>query len=130
MTSLYDVSIRISKEIYDKEIMMKTAYLFSNRAYIHITLTDNGDWLVNMKMKDKLKKVPPEEFENELLAETVRCQIYKKTHSIRELLLARALSSSIIEEDDAVERIMEEQNSVSDQELGNILEDWFEKNEK
>ncbi len=130
MNKLYDVAMSISKDVYTKEILLKVAYLFSNRAYIHIELSENGDWQINMKMKDGVEKVHPEDFENELLAETVRCQILTKTRSIRELLLARALSSSIVEDDNIVEKIANEQDSVSEQELGNILEDWFEKNER
>ena len=129
MNKLYDVDMSISKEMYTKDVLLKVAYLFSNRAYIHIELSENGNWQINMKMKDGFERVLPEEFENELLAETVRSKILKKTHTIRELLLARALSSSIVEDDNIIEKIVEEQDSTSDQELGNILEDWFEKNE-
>ena len=129
MNKIYDVVMSISKEMYTKDVLLKVAYLFSNRAYIHIELSENGNWQINMKMKNGFERVHPEEFENELLAETVRSKILKKTHTIRELLLARALSSSIVEDDNIIEKIVEEQDCTSDQELYNILEDWFEKNE-
>ncbi len=130
VNKLYDVTMSISRDVYSKDVLLKVAYLFSNRAYIHIELFENKSWIINIKMKDGFESVRPEEFENELLAETVRCQILNKTRSIRELLLARALSSSMVEDDNIVEKIVEEQDNVLEQELDNILEDWFDKNER
>ena len=52
MNKLYDVDMSISKEMYTKDVLLKVAYLFSNRAYIHIELSENGNWQINMKMKD------------------------------------------------------------------------------
>lgn len=87
-------------------------------------------WLIQMKAKECNIKTLQNEFENELLNQSVRSLIYRKTHSIRELLLARAMSSSMITSDDFTRNIEMDQNSHLQEDEKSILQDWFEKNEK
>lgn len=130
MDTLYEIRIPILKNLFDGETVMKTAFVFVDRVYIHVT-EDETHWFINMELKDKEKNNQiPKEFENELLAQAVRLNIYNKTHVIREILLARAMSSSFVDQDDPINRIEAEQTDVFDEELNTILKDWFDCNGK
>ena len=67
------------------------------------------------------------EFENEMLAQAVRYQVYLQTHTIREILMARAMSSTITGSNTELEK---DELPDSIEGLDSILTDWFEKNEK
>lgn len=126
---LYDISLSIPKEIYTKEVVLKAAYIFIEKAYIHIGV-DNTHWNIQMKIKPGITGISLGDFENELIAETVRLSVYRRTHILRELLLGRAMSTSIIEDNNSLERVAAAQQDTTDMELQGILQDWFEKNGK
>lgn len=63
------------------------------------------------------------EFENELLAQQARKIVSVKTKNIRELIAARALSSTIVQLGEELEEEESDYNSAD------ILKDWFEENE-
>lgn len=120
--------IQVLKVIYPPEVMMKTAYLFLDRAYLHITENENA-WTVHFSAKGtELPANIGENFENALIAQSVRGIVYQKTHHLREMLLARAMTSSLIDTEDPVKQIEKDQQT-DDEELSDILEDWFEKHE-
>lgn len=125
---LYDVSVSVSREIYDREVVLKTAYIFTEKAYLHIE-SNEENWIIHMKMKLGMEAVSPAEFENALISEMVRLSVYRRTHTLRELLMGKALSTSVIEHDNPMKEIAGEQEAPQD-ELQDILQDWFEKNEK
>lgn len=130
MDALYEIRIPVLKNLFDGETVMKAAFAFIDRAYIHVT-EDKTHWFVNIELKDKEKNNQiPKEFENELLVQAVRLNVYNKTHVIREIVLARAMTSSIVDQDDPIERIEAEQKDISDEELNTILKDWFDSNGK
>ena len=124
-----DEQISLSKAFYTKEALLKAAFAFLDRAYVHLNQDDNY-WIISMRAKRDSEKDLTAEFENELLAQEVRRVVYKRTHSIRELLLARAMASSLVTDDDPVVKIHEDEESVSNEELNQILQDWYNKNER
>ena len=105
-------NIILNRSVYPKEALLKAAYAFINECYIHLEHGDLADTL-------------PAEFENELLAQTVRHQVYCQTHTVREILMARAMASTMIMDGDPTEMIAEE-DACSNEELESILEDWFD----
>lgn len=125
---LYDISVSVSRELYDREVVLKTAYIFTEKAYLHIE-SNEENWIIHMKMKPGMEAVSPAEFENALISEMVRLSVYRRTHTLRELLMGKALSTSVIEHDNPIREIAGEQET-SQEELQDILQDWFEKNEK
>ena len=125
---LYDISVSVSRELYDREVVLKTAYIFTEKAYLHIE-SNEENWIIHMKMKPRMEAVSPAEFENALISEMVRLSVYRRTHTLRELLMGKALSTSVIEHDNPIREIASEQET-SQEELQDILQDWFEKNEK
>ena len=87
--------IKVSKEIYSKEVLLKTAYSFTDKAYLHLS-QDADCWIVSWtKMKDL--EINPMAFENELIAQQLRYELIDKTKDIRKLLLSRAFASSVME---------------------------------
>ena len=61
-----------------------------------------------------------------MLAQSVRHEVYLQTKNIRELLLARAMATSIIVDDGIEENDLSEQTFLENE----ILKDWFDNNEK
>lgn len=116
------MELRFSKKIYPISALVKSAYSFTNKAYLHLD-EDESDYIVNIVFRDECM-FDYHEFENEMLAQTVRYEVYKQTKDIRKLTVARALASTIIDELPDNEIIEE-----NDADINSILTDWFEKNE-
>ena len=113
---------RFSKEIYSKEALIKAAYSYTDKAYLHLDADDSA-YIVTVLAKDGADEVTEKEFRNAILAETVRLDIAKRTKNVRELILARAFSSTIIEEKPQAGP------ETGDYDINEILTDWFEDHE-
>ena len=111
---------RFSKEIYSKEALLKSAYRFTDIAYLHLD-TDEEYYYVTIELKNTNTSISEQEFQNALLAEMVRLCVSHQTKNVRELILARAFSSTIIEE------VPIEQPPENDYNINEILTDWFDK---
>lgn len=124
-----ELSFPIKKSIYPAEILLKAAYSFIDEYYIHFGEKDM-DWLVFVSAKDgtSISSEVQKQFENELISQTVRLNVYRRTHNIRELLLARAMASSMVDEGDSMGKAITDQQDISNEELKEILTDWFEEN--
>ena len=118
------------KELYNKEALFKAAYNFTDKTYIHID-ADDQYYYVNIKKKDADSKDDSEEgFQNEMIAQMVRQNVMKRTERIRELLLARAFSSTVIENKQYDENDDSETDDLEiSEDINDILKDWFEKYE-
>ena len=118
------MNFKFSKEIYNKEALLKAAYTYTDRAYIHIDV-DGSYFIVDIMPKDSNEddSIKLESFQNEILAQMVRQSIRDKTKTIRELILARAFSSTLIGE---VPSFQPEEGAID---IDDILKDWFEKYE-
>lgn len=126
---LNTVTIKVLKSLYRSECVLKAAYLFVDKAYI---LVDEDDkyWLVNLHVKndeDNLDELEGK-FMNELLEQVVRINVYSQTKNIREMLIARAISTSII--DDRDKDALVAYDTIDENEFKNVLTDWFDKHEK
>ncbi len=127
---MYKVSIKVNKSLYPPEALLKAAYAFLETDYIHID-EDDKCWVVQLSPKtpETAGNNTLKEFENELLSQTVRLQVFDRTRSIREILLARAMTSTLLDEKDPIAKIQAEQGDISQEELESILTDWFDSNE-
>lgn len=126
---MFDAVIPVSKELYSSTAVLKAAYTFLNSAYFRVS--DNGSkWEVSIRAKknDDLQQIIAE-FENELIAQAVRERVFKQTKSIREMLFARAITSTMIDTENSMQRIQDENNDISEAELDDILKSWFEQHE-
>ena len=116
--------MKFSKELYSKTALLKAAYNYTDKVYIHLD-ADDKYYYVSVMPKSEGIMISEEEFVNEMLAQSVRHEIFLQTKDIRELLLARAMATSVIME----KNIEEPSGSVNDSfNEDAILRDWFETN--
>lgn len=120
--------IQYDKEFYSKEALLKAAYHFTDRAYVYLGVED-GSFFVDFAAKGGTqfdKEKLENEFKNELLAQVIHQTVSKETTVLRELLVARALSSTMVDEglsSDVAESPMTED---AQDELDAIAKDWFD----
>lgn len=117
--------IQLNRQIYPLVAVKKAAYRFLDKCYIHMDM-DSDYYLLSVKPKEQTTSIITEQIKNEVLAQSVRYDVYKQTHYIRELLLARAMSSTIIAE--PIE-LPEDADAIGE-DLDDILMDWFRKYEE
>lgn len=111
--------IRISKELYSRTVLLKTCYKFTEDYYIHLT-SDERDFLIDITSKKRGDNDVKGIIGNELIEQANRELVFKETHSIREILFARAMASSVIYTNDATDEIDTDVNDDS------AMKDWFE----
>ena len=109
------------KELYSKIALLKAAYNFTDKAYVHLD-ADRDYYYVSLEMKDNGNAISEKEFSNEMLAQSVRHEIYLQTKNIRELMLARAMATTVVADPITSEEIGELPDHYSEDE---ILKDWF-----
>lgn len=92
------LKITLDTKIYPKEAIYGAAYVFIDRAYIHLDMKGNRIE-VSFKPKASISQKQLEalkgEFENELLHYVHRLSIAKNNKKIREQIVERALYGSI-----------------------------------
>lgn len=118
-----------AKELYSKEVILKAAYAFTDRLYIHLD-ADATYYKVQLisKEENKNEKKLYAEFENELIAQETRRVIAEQTKNIREMIIARALSSTIVNNvEEANIDLLKNEDAYAAEE---ILQDWFDVYEK
>ena len=119
--------LKFKEKLYPHEAVMKATYHFIDRSYIHVDICGD-EYVIEITAKDgNDANAIALEFENEMLAQAVRYQVYLQTHTIREILMARAMSSTITGSNTELEK---DELPDSIEGLDSILTDWFEKNEK
>ena len=116
---------RFNRELYSKVALIKASYNYSDVAYLHLD-ADEKYFYVHFEAKDGKQEPSEKDFLNELLAQSVRHEIYRQTKDIRELLLARALATSVISTDESEKETDLQEDTFSEDE---ILKDWFLNNE-
>ena len=118
---------RYSASVYSREVLLKAAYAFIDNYYVHID-KDAHDYIVTISAKNGDGDINIAGlFENELISSAIRMQVFQQTHVIRELLLGRAMASTMILEGDDEESVSElKEMSDQNNELKSILEDWFD----
>lgn len=127
MSNIYTQTFTVIKSMFSPEIVMKAAYSFVDTLYIHFD-EEEDNWLVRLGPKSEAldEKTIRGEFENELLFQAVRLNVYNRTHVVRELLLARAMASTIVDKKGTYE---EDEETYSEAELEQMLSNWFDHND-
>ncbi len=114
---------RFKKELYPKDAIIKASYFFSDNFYISLDC-DEEYFLVRMEPKNGAADIDVEkELLNEVLAQTNRYLISMSTKNIRELIVGRALASTMIDNRDA--GYCDDESISAD----DILVNWFDKHE-
>ena len=115
--------IKLSEEIYPKESILKAAYRFSGDYQIFLDKKEGYFFLeINSKEgKDINDAILESEIKRELIAQAARHSIVQQTQDLRNIIVARALASTIIDDSD------NGYISERDMRAEDILSDWFEK---
>ncbi len=123
------MEIRVDKKIYSKQVLLKTAYCFSDRVYLHLS-QDDQSWIIQWTDMPN-QTIKPEMFENEMLSQQLREELVEKTKDVRTLLLSRAFASSAleIEPTDTKPSINTDGDILNlddDEAVEDILKGWFD----
>lgn len=118
--------MRFRRELYSKVALLKAAYNFTDIAYIHLD-ADGDYYYVTTQPKGDGVVVKEEDFLNEILTQSLRHEVYQQTKNIRELLLARAMATSVIVDEKMLDDSTQQNHAFDEDE---ILKDWFGENEK
>lgn len=125
------MKISFDKSIYSREALIKASYQFTGEYYVYLS-QDDQNYIVELTSKKRKSDGNDigNRFKNEMLAQTARQTVLQQTGRLREIILARALASTVLQGEDIDD--MHEINTEStyyDNNLDDILEDWFEKHE-
>ena len=112
--------MKFRKTLYSKNALLKAAYNYTDRAFVHLD-ADDEYYYVSIRPKESAVTISEDEFCNEMLAQSVRHEVYLQTKNIRELLMARAMASSLVMEHTSEDDSAEEDLFTEDE----ILKDWF-----
>ncbi len=121
-----------SQKLYSRTAIIKVAYHFTDRAYVHLDC-DDSNYIVDLVQKPDCAPVDLQEFDNTLLAQLAREEVYQRTKEIREIALARAMASSVVETREEIPSGREEDTrkpeplpfEESTDRPEDILKDWF-----
>ena len=120
---------RYDSALYDKDALEKAAFKFIDDWYVHLALSDNQ---YEVRFTPKAGQTGDDkvisEFENELLAQNVRLAVYRKTHTVREVLMARAMASTMVVDDQLPNEVREDESQADEEDLAkldSIVKNWF-----
>ena len=116
--------LRFRREIYSLDSVMRAAYSFTDRVYVHLD-ADDKEYIVELSEKPGCQLPTAGDFDNELLGQQIRLSVFEQTKHLRELLYARALATSMVE---LPVSSTENLRCTGDSEQ-EVLVDWFEKHE-
>lgn len=110
---------KYSKDVYSKEVLLKAAYSFTDTLYIHLDADEDHFYVELVAKSGNTDESVYSAFENELIAQENRLIISEKTKNIREMIVARALSSTMINTG------ITEPDDDDEYNADDILQDWF-----
>jgi len=86
----------VDVKLFDKDNVLKAAYVFLDRAYFFFKLDDNDNIVVQFTVKDKedIENIIVD-FSDELLAVYLRNNLEKKNKKIRETIVSAAIANSL-----------------------------------
>ena len=125
--------VKVSKSLYSKEVLLKTAFGFTDKAFIHLE-QDEASWIVSWKPRAE-QEIDEGEFENELISQSLREELLEQTSDLRRIILARAFASTVMDDNQVdhpvsvpinAPAISEEAGSITEEEKARILKGWFD----
>lgn len=118
------MQVKFTKDLYPKEAVLKAAQFFTDRYYMSLDV-DGRYYYVDIEPIDGVWEENIEkQFANEALTQSARYKVMQETKEIRELILGRALASTII--DDSDNGFVDDENIHAE----DILNSWFDENDK
>ena len=115
-----------SADLYPREVIIKTAYVFTDNYYVHLDLIDNK-YKIELKHKSNKEDGDIEDIlNNEIINQLAIYTVSAKTSEIRKLIMGRAFASSMIVNSKDMHEYSAEHTSSAEL----ILMDWFETHDK
>ena len=110
ISTAFSATISLSANFYSKESLLKAAYWLSNRAVVHVPESDDGKFVVLIKLKQTIPTLdnPKQQNIEELVDEfcdsiidfELRHKVEIETAQVRQIILAKAFSESgVLEEE-------------------------------
>jgi len=110
ISTAFSATISLSANFYSKESLLKAAYWLSNRAVVHVPESDDGKFVVLIKLKQTIPTLdnPKQQNIEELVDEfcdsiidfELRHEVEIETAQVRQIILAKAFSESgVLEEE-------------------------------
>ena len=127
------MTVTVSKSLYSREILLKTAFSFTDRVYLHLE-QDGENWIVSWKPRAG-QNVEPGEFENELIAQSLREKLLEQNADIRRIILARAFASTVMDNrpgetvsfsPEDTPGVQEDPAPLTEAKKADILKGWFD----
>ena len=126
-----EMRVLYSKNIYSKKALLKAAYHFTDQYYIYLGV-EGDSFFVDFTSKsgdiidgERLQN----QFKNEILAQVIHLVVASETSDLRKLVVARALSSTMIDEERNGDRTNNEPTDIDEislNELSAIAKDWYD----
>ena len=118
------MKLTVNKALHSRYALLKAAYHFTDEYYVLLD-QDESSYYVDISAKEgNTPKDIEGIFANELVAQSTREAILEKTSSLRELILARAFASTIIDDKQSDDSSLSDTN---DDEIDkSLFKDWYE----
>jgi His-Xaa-Ser system protein HxsD len=89
--------LQIDLKIYPLDALLKTAYWYTSKCFLHLQHTSPECVAVRFKVRpDSQVTNVPEQFMNDLLDQTLREKVAADTEAFRNLIVAHALSKTCL----------------------------------
>ncbi|MGM5481849.1 MAG: His-Xaa-Ser system protein HxsD [Nanobdellota archaeon] len=124
------VEIFLDKELYPKDVLHTTAYVFLEKAYIFLKKGKDNEIIVELEPKNnKDAKQLSKEFKNQLINYAHHMQMNEKNKEVKKKLLQEIFAYNFIDnEEESFEFDFEQEDDIEDPE--GILVPWEEKYNK
>lgn len=117
------MTFKFNKILYSKEALIKASYKYIDDFYLHIDC-DELYYFVDIEPKNE-NDISEKEFLNELLIQQTRELVYEKTSKLREIMYARAMASTVLDDINVDDIENDEEYNAEE-----ILVDWFDEYEE
>lgn len=127
-----NVDLTVDTALYPMDAILGTAYVFVERCYVFLDRAGEAGVRVSLSPKDGTSegamRAVAGDFQNELLAQALRCRIAERHEKLRETIVARALFGAAprLEESTSVEPPPDPQAALDPQFLPAEGDDYLE----
>lgn len=112
-----------NSDLYPREVIIKAAYSFTSDYFVHLDYYDEY-YLISLTPKNSEEDETDikNKLDNAIISQLARFTVSSKTSKIRQLIMARAFSSSLIVNKEELPEYDTKYVASSEK----ILKDWFE----
>ena len=91
----------VDRNLYTDAVIFRTCYLFTDRCYLFLSLTAQGEISVAFRAKQAQPDLDSVagEFGNELINQKIRAELAEETKLIRELIVTQAFAEADLDSD-------------------------------